>query len=257
MKKIIIIILLFFLSLFGFSQKDSLSTDTIKAKIENFYEITLSSRNVWRGIDFGNYTPSALGLFGISYKKFEIGAYGIVSLAGTNVGYGNTFNVYTAIKLKYFSFYLEDYYFNGDITNVKTEYSDWENTHFLEGRLKINYKGFQLMGCYTIAGGNFYNVKTISMNNTQGTYVEAGYKNTHWSFLIGGITAPSALNFHDKEGITNVTLKHKNNIKKINNLPIEIGVCYNLNYKNISPKGIVRYGYGNSAFNFLIAITLI
>jgi len=169
MKKIYLIILIS-LSFCGFSQQDSVSTDTSKIKIESFCEITLSSRNVWRGIDFGNYSPSAFGLFGLSYKKLEIGAYGIVSLTGTNVGYGNTFNVYCALKSKYISFFVEDYYFNGDNSNLNTDYSDWSNTHFLESRLKFENKNFHLMGCYTLVGGKFYNIQT-PFDNTKAAYI--------------------------------------------------------------------------------------
>jgi len=255
MQKIFFIIL-FFISLSGYSNKDSINVDTTKCKIESFYEVNLSSRNIWRGIDFGNYSPCVFGLVGITYKKLEIGAYGITSLTGTNIGYGNTFNVYSALKFKYISFYIEDYYFNGDISNIQTDYLDWNNTHFLENRIKIEHKGFHLIGGYTLAGGKFYNI-TSPFNNTQAVYLEVGYKLKHWSLSIGGITGPSALNFHDKEGITNILLKHKSEIQKLGNLPVEIGMCYNPNYNNIAPKGIPRYGYGNNAFNFLITIILI
>lgn len=255
MKKTLLILILF-LSIAGYSQKDSTKIDSTKKRIETFSEVDLLSRNVWRGIDFGNYSPSVFGLVGFTYKKLEFGAYGITTLTGTNIGYGNTFNAYMALKLKIVSFYVEDYYFNGDVSNRKTNYFDWSNTHFLEGRIKLEYHNFFAMGCYTIAGGNYYNLNT-PFNNTRAVYIEAGYKIEHWNFVIGGITAPSALNFHDKKGITNVSIKYKNTLKKIKNLPYDISIIYNPNFDNIAPKGLNRYGYGNNAFNFVISITII
>jgi len=255
MKKLITIFLIN-LSLFANANSDSTKVDTSKVK-HSFYEITLSSRNVWRGVDFGNYSPSALGLVGVNFNKFEVGAYGITSITGTNVGYGNTFNVYATFKHKWFSATLEDYYFNGDVTNIKTNFFDWEKTHFLEGRLKFEHKGFQLVSGYTISGGKLYNIVSDTINNTKAVYIELGYKGEHWSFLAGGITSPSALNFHDAAGVTNISIKYKDKFEKLKNIPFEIGVYYNPNFDNISPKGFVRYGYGNNAFNFSIAITLI
>lgn len=234
-------------SLISFSSGDSI-------KVKPFYEVTLSTRNVWRGIDFGNYSPSAFGLFGLTYKKFEIGAYGITTLTGTNIGYGNTFNSYVALKFKHLSFYVEDYYFNGDYSNTPTKFDHWEKTHFLEGRIKCEKGKFYILGGYTIAGGKLYNVHDSVMNNTHGAYFELGYKSTHWIAAVGGITGPSALNFHDREGVTNITLKYRDKIK---DMPVEIGVYYNPTFDNISPRSLPRYGYGKNAFNFSISLTLI
>ena len=70
-------------------------------------------------------------------------------------------------------------------------------------------------------------LKDSSFNNTQGLYIEGGYEGDHFGISMGGITGPSALNFHDKSGITNIKFKYMNEIKKLNNLPFEIGVTYN------------------------------
>ena len=230
---------------------------TITEEPKHFYEIDLLSRNVWRGIDFGNYNPSVVGVFGYApFDGMEVGVFGITTLLGTNAGYGNTFNVYASYKYKMFKLTVDDYYFNGDASNLPTKYEDWEDTHFLEARLKIEHKGVYIEGGYTLAGGELYNIETDTFNNTQGAYIEAGYKGEHFAIFAGGITAPSALNFHDEAGIINTGIKYMNTIEKLNDLPFEIGVYYNPNYDNIAPVGLPRIGYGQNAFNFLVAIIL-
>jgi len=232
--------------------------DSIKNESNHFYEIDISSRNIWRGIDFGNYSPTIVGVFGFTpLKNLEIGAYGITTLSGSNLGYGNTFNVYTSYSKWGLTLTLDDYYFNGDATNIETKYLDWDNTHFLEARLKYELERFHIISSYTLAGGNMYNIRTSQFNNTQGAYIEIGYERDHFGINIGGITSPSALNFHDAAGITNINLKYMNTFEKINDIPFEIGVSYNPNFKYIAPFDLPRIGYGRSSFNFYLSISLI
>jgi hypothetical protein len=256
MKKVFLILALMSTALLN-AQTDSTVVDTTDKEPMHFYEIDLLSRNVWRGIDFGNGSPSIVGVIGIApFKGFEVGAFGITTLMGTNVGYGNTFNVYASYKYKFIKLTVDDYYFNGDASNLVTKYEDWEDTHFLEARLELDHKGFYVMGSYTLAGGEIYNIETDTFNNTQGVYIEAGYKGEHFTILAGGITGPSALNFHDKEGVINTGIKYTNVIEKLNDLPFEIGIFYNPNFDNIAPVGLPRIGYGQNAFNFTVAIIL-
>jgi hypothetical protein len=255
MKKAILLFVIA-ISTVSLAQSDSLEVvDTTEKEPIHFYEVDLLSRNVWRGIDFGNYSPTIVGVFGISpVEGLEFGVVGIASLTGTNVGYGNTFNVYASYSRWGFTLTLDDYYFNGDPTNLDTKFFDWDNTHFLEARLKYEYKGFYAIAGYTVAGGNMYHIRSTNFNNRNGAYIETGYEGDHIGVCIGGITGPSALNFHDKSGITNVRFKYMNTLKKLNDLPFEIGVSYNPNFDYIAPLDLPRVGYGRSAFNFYVGL---
>jgi hypothetical protein len=91
-----------------------------------------------------------------------------------------------------------------------------------------------------------------------GLYLEATFNVTdEFTIFVGGITGPSALNFHDKAGITNAGFTYTKEVDITDSftLPIEAKVAFNPNFENISPTGLPRVGYGSSRVNF--AITLI
>lgn len=250
MKNIVYILLLLVGSINA--QEDSLKNDTLSC---HFYEIDVSTRNVWRGIDFGNYSPTLTGVVGISpLEGLEFGAVCIVTLTGTQLGYGNTFNIYASYSKKNITIELDDYYFQGHFTNIRTDYTNWYKTHFLEGRIRYDYKDFYIFTGYTINGGDLYNIKNSQFNNTNAFYLEVGYENDDIGLSIGGINGPSALNFHDKEGITNIRCKYMNDIRGFKNLPFEVGLVYNPSFKYIAPYDIERIGYGRTAFNFYVTL---
>lgn len=241
MRKLIII-LLAIIPFIGFAQEQKVNT-----------EVTLTTRNVWRGVDFGNSTPTAEFLLTYDINDYiEVGSF-ISSSPLTNIGYGNTINFFAGVKKGNFALHIDDYYFNGDVTNIPTEFTSWEKSHFLEARASYSSKLVSGLVGYSLYTGELYKTP----NNQQGVYIEGSLNviNNDAEQLIltcGGITGPSALNFHDKSGITNVSAKYGKTYGKYN---IWTQVIYNPNHAFISPAGLPRIGYGNNKLNFVIAIT--
>ncbi len=259
MKKLVILIFLGVLSITSYSQTDSTSKDTTQSKFSG--QAIIGSKSFWRGIDFGNGSPTIQGLVIYSPFKFmDISAFGVTALNGTTVGYSNTLNLFVTFKYKNFYLEFDDYYFKGDQTNLPTDYWHHNKTHFVESRLGFKNDRWDIKAGYTIYGGDLYNNPIIDtlgnvLNNTNAVYLEANFKATdELSVFIGGITAPSALNFTDKAEITNIGLKYTRIINVTDNfsLPVETMLVVNPSYKNISPAGLPRVGYGSSPVNFII-----
>lgn len=253
MKNLIILLFLLPLSIVAQTKTDTIKmlprVDTSKV----YTEFNAQSKNVWRGVDFGSQLPT-LQLY-MTYditKRFAVGTF--ASATFTQEGYGNTLNIFAQYKYKSFTFFIDDYYFEGDITNIETDFFDLSGCHLVEARAKYEHTKFELLAGYMIYGGTFYTVS----NNKTGVYLEATYnliKNDteKLQVIAGGITAPSALNFHDSAGITNLSLKYTK--------PVKIGdlwtqIVFNPNYDAISPMDLPRVGYGNSMMNFIVGITV-
>lgn len=236
-------------------KEDTLSTVELGA--------TLTSKNVWRGIDFGNGSPSVLGSITYCYKnKILIGSYFSTAVSGTTVGYANTLNFFLAYRHKNFTFFLDDYYFQGDISNIPTDYWHHDKTHFVESRIEYATKKFSAKITYTVYGGKLYNNPIIDslgnkLQNTKGLYAEINYNfYKNLSLFAGGITNASALNFHDKGGITNIGLKCTKTLSfSKHEFPIEATITFNPNYKNVSPLNLPRIGYATSAVNAAVSLT--
>jgi hypothetical protein len=247
MRKLIVIILLFPLLV------SAQVTDSSKM----YSEITLASRNVWRGVDFGNHLPSAQALITYDiYKNVEVGSF--LSMTFTNMGYGNTVNMFVGYKVKVkrfdLSLHVDDYYFNGDKSNIETDFTDLKNAHLVEARFKLKSKRVELVAGHSLYTGSFY----ATSNNTNGTYIEVtgnaiNSDTEKLSLVCGGITAPSGLNFHDKAGIINVSARYE---KLMKGAWFWTQLTYNPNYNYISPFGYVREGYGVSKLNMTIGLTL-
>ena len=227
--------------------------------------LTLATKNVWRGIDFGNATPSAQGL--VSFKPSEhwdFNVLGITSLTGENKGYSTTLNFFVNYTLGDLTLTLDNYYFEGDVTNIPTSFWDYRKTHFLEGRIGYTLSKFSFTAGYTLYGGGIYSHPVIDstgtiLENTKGLYLEARYQPTEEITLsIGGLTGASALNFSDKAGITNIGFKYSKSLKITDHfsIPFDFQLVVNPSWSNIAPSGLPRVGYGNQRVNFAIAMTL-
>lgn len=227
--------------------------------------LTLATKNVWRGIDFGNATPSAQGL--VTFKpsdRWDINVLGITSLTGENKGYSTTLNFFVNCTLGDFTLTLDNYYFEGDATNIPTSFWDYRNAHFLEGRIAYTLSKFSFTTGYTLYGGGLYSNPVIDstgtvLENTKGLYLEAKYQPSEEITLsIGGITGPSALNFNDKAGITNIGFKYSKSLKITEHfsIPFDFQLVVNPSWRNIAPAGLPRVGYGNQRVNFSVAMTL-
>lgn len=259
MRKIIVLLIAVLLSATSYSQTDSTVKDTSESKLSGL--IIVGSKSLWRGIDFGNGSPTIQGLVTYSPFKFlDINVLGITSLNGTTAGYSNTLNIFLTFKYKNFYLEVDDYYFKGDQTNLPTNYWHHNKTHFVESRVGLKNDRWDVKAGYTIYGGDLYSNPIIdtlgnTLDNTHGVYLEANFRVTdEFTMFMGGITAPSALNFTDKAGITNIGVKYNRvvNISDKFSVPVETILVVNPNYDNISPAGLPRIGYGSSPVNFVI-----
>lgn len=227
--------------------------------------VILGTKNLWRGIDFGNATPTVQGL--VTFKpsdRWDVNLLGITSLTGENAGYATTLNLFVNCTLNNLSLTLDNYYFHGDATNIPTNFWDYKNTHFLEGRIGYALNKFNFTAGYTLYGGGYYSNPVIdstgaTLQNKRGLYLEVQYRPIEQITLtMGGITAPSALNFADKAGVTNIGFKYTKTLKISDHfsIPIDFQLVVNPSYQNIAPLGLPRVGYGNQRVNFAIMMTL-
>lgn len=159
-------------------------------------EITLASRNIWRGLDYGS-SPSAQATLAYETEFFEVGTFGTIPLNGSKKGYGTWLEVYATVKYKGFSLTLDDYFFFNEADSANT-YFDWnQNTtqHFVEARLAWSNDVLSVMAGYVI-----YKNKA---DKTNGVYIEAEYSPfEHVSFIAGGLTGANWLSFYDNSGVT-------------------------------------------------------
>lgn len=260
MKKHLVILWLFLLLITGLRAQDSIARHSPWGGL-----LTIATKNVWRGIDFGNGTPTVQGLVTFQPSDhWDINLLGITSLTGENRGYATTLNFFVNYTINHLTLTLDNYYFEGDATNIPTNFWDYRNTHFLEGRVGYDIGKFSLTAGYTLYGGGFYSNPVIDsigtvLQNTRGLYLEARYQPTEEITLsIGGITGPSALNFNDKAGLTNIGFKYTKSLKITErfSIPFDFQLIVNPSWHNIAPAGLPRVGYGNQRVNFVIAMTL-
>lgn len=253
--------------LFSFISITALSAQDTTAHSSSKWSglIILGTKNVWRGIDFGNATPTVQGL--VTFKpsgQWDLNLLGITSLTGDIRGYATTLNFFVNYTLKDLTLTLDNYYFHGDDTNIPTNFWDYQNTHFLEARIGYAPGRLNLTAGYTLFGGGFYSNPVIdtlgnTLQNTRGLYIEARYNfSEQIALTIGGITAPSALNFTDKAGITNIGFKYAKTLKITDrfSIPADFQLVVNPSYQNIAPLGLPRLGYGNQRVNFAVMMTL-
>lgn len=244
MKKL----LLSFLAIIIFFTSNAQDTTTSKkSKFEFNSELTLASRNYWRGIGLGE-SPSIQGLISVNRYGFELGAYGGVTTNGNRVGYGNWMENYLTYKYKNVSLTVDDYFFSSDVDSLNDffNYGQKSTKHYVEARLKYEYKRIQFMAGYTIY--------SATADTTTGLYteviVDAG-KGT--SFFVGYLTAPSMLNFNDKAGFTNIGISHKRNLKISKEFQpmIKTTLAFNPNYNSIPQLP----GIGRNAISLIFSMT--
>jgi hypothetical protein len=228
MSKIFTIIL--FLPIYTvFSQVDSVKNLSVNT------EVTIATRNIWRGLDYGS-SPSIQGTLSVAQKYFEIGAYGTTTLNGSKEGYGTWLELFATVKVNQFSFTLDDYFFfnAGDSLNNYFEWNHNSTQHFLEARLKWDTEKLDFTAGYAF----FKN----QADKTNGVYLEAEYfpfKNL--SFIVGGLTSGSYLSFYNRGGITTIGASGRRTLKITDTFSCQLkaSLIFNPNYKeSVEPPGV-------------------
>jgi hypothetical protein len=225
-----------------FAQSDT----TAKIKVNT--EITLATRNIWRGLDYGS-SPSIQGTLSLNHDKYEFGAYGTTTLNGTREGYGTWLELFATFKHKQFSFTIDDYFFFNSADSLNN-YFEWGNNttqHFIETRVKWSSDKFGLMAGYAV-------YKNQS-DKTRGLYLEAEYSPTDYlSFVVAGLTSSSYLSFYDDGGITTVGVSGKRTIPVSDNFEmlLKASLLFNPSYN----KSVNAPGVGTNPVYFVVYLTL-
>lgn len=246
MKKLLCILLLTF-TMGGLSMAQSDSTATDSTKGDKFKtELTLSSRNLYRGVSFGN-SPSIqmMGAY-MPCNYFEVGTYGQATLNGVTEGYGNQLNIYAAVKYNKFSLTFDDFFFFNadDDYNNYFEYRKDSTQHYMEARLKYDSR-LDLTATYT-----FY--QNSAFEDYKGMYLEAAYDVTdNFNVSAGYVTDKSAQMFYDKAGVTSVGVTFTRQLKTVFSPVLKTSLIASPNYKNVS-----RYdGVGHAPVYLVASLT--
>ena len=237
--KCIVGILLFPFLLLG--QEETSDTCHFSANID----LGLSSRNIWRGLDYGS-SPSIWGdLYG-SYKGFSLGAIGTTTISGSKSQFGTWLELYASYEFKNLSFVIDDYFFfnSEDEDNNYFEYGREQTQHFIEARVEYENDYLEALVGYVIYSN--------SLDNTNGVYIEASYKpNENLSFTVGGITGAQGLSFYDAGGITTLGVNGHRKVKLFGQtLHLKASLIFNPNYANASPL------VGNNPAYFVLSVEL-
>lgn len=255
MTKIFFSCVFFFSLVTAYPQASDSTTKPVRLNTD----LIIATKNIWRGVNYGNNAPMVQGTLGVVFKeKFEVGACGTATLNGDKRGFGNWMELYAQYSWHHWTVTLDDYYFfSYDSLN---DYFNWNNSstqHLLEARLKYSVENrFSAM-----VGYNIYANQTAS----KALYFETEYNVfKDFSLLFGFVTGTSSLNFYSSGGITTVGVSGKREIKisKKFSMPLKAQLIVNPNYQNITTwdgSGYVDPGYdylGRNPINFVISITL-
>jgi hypothetical protein len=238
-------LLIIFLGLYFSDTKAQ--NDSTKKDFDLNTEVSLLSRNIWRGLDYGT-SPAAQGTLALRHEHFEVGSFATVSLNGNKAGYGNWLELYVTGKFKDFQLTVDDYFFFNSIDSLNN-YFDWDQNktqHFIEGRLKYDSEKLDLT-----AGYCFY--RNLADKST-GVYLEGEYSpNKNISFIVGGLTSSSWLSFYDGGGITTIGASGKRelNLTQSFSMIVKCSLLFNPNYRN----ALANTGVGNNPVYFVVGLT--
>lgn len=240
-KSLFLLVVSSFLISSVFSQGDSTKSLSLNT------EVTIASRNIWRGLDYGT-SPAIQGTLALSQKYYEVGAFATATLNGNKFGYGTWLELYATAKYKSFQLTADDYFFFNaqDSLNTYFEWNQNKTQHFIEGRLKYDSDKLDITAGYSF----FKN----TMDKTNGVYLEGEYSPyKNFSLIVGGVTSSNWLSFYDGGGVTTVGVTGKREIKLSNSfaLNLKCSLIFNPNYKN-ALKGT---GVGNNPVYFVVYLT--
>ena len=243
MKIVIRIICILMITFQTLSQEEKERSDSSDFSLN--IDMGASSRNIWRGLDYGA-SPSVWGDLSGSYKNFSIGAIGTTTLNGSKAQFGTWLELYACYEIKKFSFVIDDYFFFNveDQENDYFEYRSKYTQHLLEARMEYENDFIEALVGYVIYSNQ--------EDKTNGVYIEATYKlNENLSFTVGGITGDQWLSFYDAGGITTLGINGHRKISFLKQkLDLNASLIFNPNCKNASPL------VGNNPVYFVISAEL-
>ena len=249
MKKILILFMLSLVSLVSVAQftisKDTALVDTTrgkgffykpKKKQSPFYgDFGLASTNLWRGVDVGRQTGVVVDM---EYEPCKWSTFGFKSYVVANQyrpGIGNQLITSAKVNVYNVSLGVQDVYFQNQILESDTDYfvfNKSKTNHFFEGT--FNYKGDVNTRLDLFASCVFYQNQKYDRG---AVYFQFTYHPTYnTEMFMGYVTGPSAVNFQDKAGFTNVGLTIKRYIEFSSKFAARarLTVSVNPNYKFIN-----------------------
>lgn len=249
MKKFLILFLLTFVSLVGISQitltKDTAFVDTTrgkgffykpKKKQSPFYgDFGLASTNLWRGVDVGKQTGVVVDM---EYEPCRWSTFGFKSYVVANqfrAGIGNQMITSAKVNIYNVSVGVQDVYFQNQVLASDTDYFVFDKSktnHFFEAT--FNYKGDANTRLDLFSSLVFYQNQKYDRG---AVYFQFTYHPTYnTEMFMGYVTGPSAVNFQEKAGFTNVGLTIKRYIEFSSKFAAKarLTVSVNPNYKFIT-----------------------
>ena len=210
----------------SYGKEDASDSSELSVDIER----GVSTRNIWRGLDYGS-APSVWGdLYG-SFKSFSIGAMGTTTLNGSKAQYGTWLELYASYEFKGISLIIDDYFFfnSEDKDNNFFDYSRDQTQHLVEARLEYDNDYIKALVGYVIYSNR--------ADKTNGVYLEATYKlNKKLSFTTGYLTGAQSLSFYDDGGVTTLGINGHKSVKFAGQkLNLKASLIFNPNYANASP----------------------
>jgi hypothetical protein len=249
MKKILILFMLTLVSLAGISQitltKDTALVDTTrgkgffykpKKKQSPFYgDFGVGSTNLWRGVDVGKQTGVVVDM---EYEPCRWTTFGFKSYVVANqfrAGIGNQMITSAKVNIYNVSLGVQDVYFQNQVLQSDTDYFVFDKArtnHFFEAT--FNYKGDANTRLDFFSSCVFYQNQKYDRG---AVYFQFTYHPTYnTEMFMGYVTGPSAVNFQDKAGFTNVGLTIKRYIEFSSKFAARarLTVSVNPNYKFIT-----------------------
>jgi len=254
MRKLLLPVLLF-ISVLASAQDSTnqqIDTTTVVRQQHLVANISMATKNYWRGNVYGDNLPMISGTFGYAFRGIEFGVIGTSPLNGSRTGYGIWAEAYVSVKLpEHFTVTLDDYYFFAPYDSMNNYFDWYEETtgHFLEYRVKYEVDRFSLMGSLVV----YSNILAYNSPYFEGEYYILLKK---LSVTMGVVCGESELNFFEKGGIAMVGVNGYRDLEFSENfsIPFKISVMTSPNYKHAYKSPYP--GFTQNALNIIIGFSL-
>jgi len=229
MRKIYQIAICFGILCLAFNAISQDSTETSKLNFD--VGADLVSRYVWRGTQFGGFSPSIQPGASVAIGDLEIGAWGSYSIGGANPY--QEFDLYISYTLLdgMLSLTLNDYYFPDEMTDYKYfRYDKDETGHIFEG--SVSFNGTESFPVSLLLAINFFGNDARKINDD-----------------------PNSLDFNQEDGIQHSSYAELGYSTSINDVVIDafMGIALNNPKKADANTGYIGetgfYGEGLGVVN--------
>jgi len=241
--KISLLFILSFCSITSLFSQDELTDNQIieddSTNSEVIFGADLVSRYIWRGLDLGS-SPAIQPYFFWNFKGFSLGTWGSYGFAGNGDNFTEA-DIMLSYNHKYFTLGLTDFFFPAEGFNFNNGYFNFkskETGHAMEASVKLN--GPEKLPLSLFVGTVFYGADLdANQENVYSTYVELLYPHSFnkfdMEFFIGGVVNDKPNLYADGNGIINLGLKAKKELKisESYSMGAFFSLVFNPKYENI------------------------